>query len=116
MTRKKRTRFELLSKYLLFSVFLLFVFFSVYCQSMQSVYNRDEAMIRNEIKALNTEKESLQMQITEKTTLGHLIEIAAAVGYEYHYTNDTEETNNEEQENTTTQEADNSQQEDLNNE
>lgn len=85
MKSKRKTRFEKLARNIFIVCSLVFTFFSVYCSSLQSAYNRKEAVLRNEIKELQSEKESVEMQITELTTLDSLISVAQASGYQYRF-------------------------------
>ena len=97
---KRKTRFEKLSRNLLIVSSICFVFLMIYFQSMQSTYNRKEAIVRSEIKETENEIESVKMQITEMTTLDNLISLAQNAGYNYKfgYVSDNESPN-ENQEN-----------------
>lgn len=87
---KRKTRFEKLSRNLLLISSICFVFLMIYFQSLQSTYNRKEAIVRNEIKETENEIESVKMQITEMTTLDNLISLAQNAGYQYKFGYDTD--------------------------
>lgn len=87
---KRKTRFEKISRNLLIVSSICFVFLMTYFQSLQSTYNRKEAIVRSEIKETESEIESVKMQITEMTTLENLISLAQNAGYQYKFGYDTD--------------------------
>ena len=81
--RVKKTKFEAFSQRFLIISMVIFIFGITYVRSLESSCNQEAQQIEKEIKVLQDEIDSLEMQKQELVSFNRVAEVATSKGYTY---------------------------------